>query len=179
MWDDLANNKGIFTILEAASILIREKRDIRLSFAGDGPEEARLSARAAELDIVEHIRFTGPVFGQEKDKASGGRPIYLLCTDHPVVGLPYALLEAMAAGAVPITTPVGAIPDVMQDGVHGIFVEPNDPETSARAIIRLDYDRAQLNRMAEAGRQRILESYTVNRLAGDFQRLYTELAGEG
>lgn len=173
----LAQSKGIFTILEAASILIREKRDILLSYAGDGPEEARLSARAAELDIVEHVRFAGPIFGQEKVKLWRQAHLFAFPTTH-WEGLPYALLEAMAAGAVPITTRVGAIPDVMQDGVHGIFLEPNDPESLARAIIRLDDNREQLTRMAEAGRQRILESYTVNRLAEDFQRLYAELAGE-
>jgi len=94
-------------------------------------------------------------------------------------GLPYALLEAMAAGAVPVTTRVAAIPDVMQDGVHGLLVKPRDAAGLARALARLDDDRAGLAGMAEAGRARVLEAYTVDRLADDFQRLYAGLAGEG
>lgn len=172
----LANSKGVSTILEATAKLIREKRDILLTFAGSGPEEAQLKRQSAKLDMVERIRFAGPLFGQEKDNLWRQAHLFAFPTHHE--GLPYALLEAMAAGAVPITTRVGAIPDVMQDGLHGIFVNPNDSEGLARAIIRLDDDRAQLNRMAEAGRRRILESYVVTRLAGDFRRLYIELAGD-
>jgi glycosyltransferase involved in cell wall biosynthesis len=92
-----------------------------------------------------------------------------------VEGLPYALLEAMAAGAVPITTRVGAIPDVMQDGVHGLLIEAKDPAGLARATARLDDDRDALARMAEAGRQRVLTEYTVERLAQDFKRIYASL----
>ena len=46
-------------------------------------------------------------------------------------GLPYALLEAMAAGVVPVVTPVGAIPDVVTDGEHGLLVPPRDAEAIA------------------------------------------------
>lgn len=171
----LAGNKGIFTILDAAFLLIRENRDILLTFAGGGPEETMLRTRALELDIVEHIRFAGSVFDGDKNMLWQQAHLFAFPTTHRE-GLPYALLEAMAAGAVPISTRVGAIPDVMLDGVHGIFIEPDNAEALARAISRLDDDRQLLNSMAEVGRRRIVEFYGVNRLAGDFQRLYAELA---
>lgn len=88
-----------------------------------------------------------------------------------------ALLEAMAAGAVPITTRVGAIPDVMQDGVHGLFIEDRNPVALARAIVKLDDDRMLLSRMAQAGRMRVLEYYTLARMANDFGRVYETLLG--
>ena len=90
-------------------------------------------------------------------------------------GLPYALLESMAAGAIPVTCPVGAIPDVMQDRRHGLFVEPRDPAGLADAIAWLDGHRAEMAQMARAGRERVLEQYTVSRLAGDFHRIYSSL----
>jgi glycosyltransferase involved in cell wall biosynthesis len=116
------------------------------------------------------VRFLGSVFGAEK---------YRLWLDSDVLvfpsyreGLPYSLLEAMAAACVPITTPVGAIPDVMSHGEHGLFVPVKDAGAIARAIAALDDDRARLGRMADAARRRVLAHYTVARLADDLRKLY-------
>jgi len=65
----------------------------------------------------------------------------------------------------------------MRDGVHCLLVEARDPSALVRAIARLDDDRGMLARMAEACRARVLENYTVERLAGDFRRIYLNLAG--
>lgn len=172
----LAENKGIFESVEALATLVREGRDLRLSIAGGGPDEARLRARVAELGLEGYVTFLGPLFGEAKDALWRQSDVFTFPTYHRE-GLPYALLEAMAAGAVPVTTPVAAIPDVMQDGVHGLLVEPSNAAGLARALARLDDNRASLAGMAEAGRKRVLEAYTVDRLAGDFRRIYAELAG--
>jgi len=169
-----AENKGIFTILEAFSVIILTGRSMRLTFAGGGPAETELKTLAATLGISEHVHFAGPLFDSAKDELWKEGHVFIFPTYHRE-GLPYALLEAMAAGAVPVTTRVAAIPDVMQDEVHGLFVEPKDAQGLAKAIARLDDDRALLARMAEAGRARVLEAYTVDRLARDFQNLYNSL----
>ena len=170
----LARNKGIYEAVEAVGALVKEGRDLFLSIAGSGPEEAALKQRVDELGLSKHVYFPGPLFGAAKDALWSASDIFVFSTFH-VEGLPYALLEAMAAGAVPITTRVGAIPDVMQDGVHGLLVEAQDPAGLARAIARLDDDRDALARMAAAGRQRVLAEYTVERLAQDFKRIYASL----
>lgn len=174
----LAANKGIFETLEAAAMLVVDGRNFLLTFAGSGPDEAGLKARAAELGLSDRVHFAGPLFGEDKDRLWRSAHVFSFPTFH-VEGLPYALLEAMAAGAVPVTTHVGAIPDVMQDGVHGLLVEAKDAKGLAQAIARLDDDRTLLSRMAEAGRRRVLEQYTVERLAGDFRRIYASLAAGG
>jgi glycosyltransferase involved in cell wall biosynthesis len=78
----------------------------------------------------------------------------------------------MAAGCVPITTAVAAIPDVMRDREHGLFVPVKDAGALAIAVATLDDDREGLRRMAEAARRRVLERYTVARLAYDFRKVY-------
>jgi glycosyltransferase involved in cell wall biosynthesis len=170
----LAWNKGIYEAIEALGTLVKEGRDLKLSIAGGGPEESAIKQRVAELGLSEHVRFPGPLFGEAKDALWSASDVFVFPTFHRE-GLPYALLEAMAAGAVPITTRVGGIPDVMQDGVHGLLIEAKDPAGLARAIGRLDDDRDALARMAEAGRQRVLAEYTVERLAQDFKRIYATL----
>jgi len=170
----LAWNKGIYEAIEALGILVKVGRDLVLTIAGNGPEEAAIRQRVAELGLSEQVRFPGPLFGEAKDALWAASDIFVFPTFHRE-GLPYALLEAMAAGAVPITTRVGGIPDVMRDGVHGLLIEAKDPAGLARAIARLDDDRDALTRMAEAGRARVLEQYTVERLAQDFKRIYASL----
>ena len=173
----LSEGKGILSSLEAVALLRRGGHSIRLTIAGGGPEARRLEERTAELGLTSCVRFVGPLFGEAKDRLWQEGHVFVFPTHRE--GLPYALLEAMAAGAVPVTTRVGAIPDVMEDGVHGLFVEAHDVSGLAAAIARLDDDRALLKRMAQAGRDRVLEGYAVERLAADFRRLYLSLDGAG
>jgi glycosyltransferase involved in cell wall biosynthesis len=170
----LAENKGIFDILDALNILIQEGRNLQLTIGGCGPDEIRFRKYVSALELDEYVIFSGAVFGAVKDQLWRDSNIFLFPTYH-LEGLPYAILEAMAAGAVPITTRVGAIPDVMKDGVHGILIEAKSAVSLAGAIARLDDNRLLLHLMAEASRSRIIERYTVTRLAEDFQLIYDAL----
>lgn len=169
----LATDKGVFDTLDALDLLAREGRSITLTVAGTGPDEERLRAKTEELSLGSLVRFAGPVFGKAKDELWRDADIFVLPTYGE--GLPYSLLEAMAAGAVPVTTPVGGIPDVLTDSVHGLLVRPMDPAGLAAAIGKLDDDRHLLASMAAAGRERILARYTVARLAEDFESLYSSV----
>lgn len=170
----LVENKGVFTDLEALKLLISEGRDMSLTFVGSGPDEVRLREKAFELGLQERVRFTGAVFGEDKNALWRNADVFVFPTYHQE-GLPYALLEAMAAGVAPVTTPVGAIPEVMQDGVHGLFVPDRDPDALACAIAKLDDDRALLLSFARAARRRVVERYAVTRLVEDLSRIYADL----
>jgi len=172
-----AASKGIFEIVDAFAHLLAQHRNLRLTLAGSGPDEAQLRTRVCEIGLVDRIHFAGPLFGDAKDALWRESDAFVFPTHHE--GLPYALLEAMAAGVVPVTTSVGAIPDVMQDGVHGLFVPPKDVMAVAGAIARLDDDRALLLRLAQASRVRVLDHYVSDRLADNFARIYMSLAATG
>jgi glycosyltransferase involved in cell wall biosynthesis len=146
---------------------------VHLTIAGSGPEEARLKKRVRDRRLTGHVAFAGPVFGEEKARLLAASDVLLLPSYSE--GLPYALLEAMAAGAVPVATPVGAIPDVVTEGVHGRLVAPKDAHAIADALAALDADRAALARMSEACRRRIAAGYSLGRLADDLERLYCAL----
>lgn len=173
----IADYKGVFTIVDALAKVVQDGRDMHLTVAGSGPAAARLEARVQELGLTGRVRFAGPLHGADIKALWRTVDVFVFPTWHKE-GLPYALLEAMAAGAVPVTTRVGAIPDVMQDGVHGLFVPPRDPQALAQALARLDGDRAALLAMAQAGRARVLEHYTVQRLVADFERLYESMGAD-
>jgi glycosyltransferase involved in cell wall biosynthesis len=92
-------------------------------------------------------------------------------------GLPYALLEAMAAGIPVIATSVGAIPDVVSEGIHGCLVPPRDGKAIAEALAMLAADRERLSWMSRACRRRIRAAFSIERLAAEFALHYAQLCG--
>jgi glycosyltransferase involved in cell wall biosynthesis len=169
----LAREKGLYEALQGLRLAHRRGARARLVLAGSGPEEARLRKYAEELGLAAHVSFVGPVAGKDKIKLLGAADVLVLASYSE--GLPYALLEGMAAGAAVITTRVGAIPDVVTDGVHGLLVPSRDAIAIARAIGRLAADREALERMGRASRRRIAGCYSIERLSREFRNLYLDL----
>jgi glycosyltransferase involved in cell wall biosynthesis len=167
-------DKGIFETIEAIRILRDRGTVVRLTIAGFGPASSKI-IRAIEADRLGDRAFLlGAVFGSAKQRLWEEADVFAFPTYRE--GLPYALLEAMAGGAVPVISPVGAIPDVVQDEVQGLFVPAREPQAVANALERLANDRPLLHRLAVAARQRIIEGYSVARMAQEFDALYTSLA---
>ena len=167
----LVRAKGLFEVIEAMAELKRAGREFELCIAGEGGDQAALMAASLQAGLGDRIRLLGSVFGVDKWRLWLDSDVFVFPTYHKE-GLPYSLLEAMAAGCVPVTTSVAAIPDVMRDGEHGLFVPANDASALAMAVAALDDDREGLFRMSGAARQRALDHYTVGRLADDFRKLY-------
>jgi glycosyltransferase involved in cell wall biosynthesis len=172
----LIRPKGVFEMVEGLALAQRQGVAAHLVIAGDGPAAAELREAVDRLGLAAQVTFAGPRFGEAKVKLLGEADVLVFPTYHRE-GLPYALLEAMAAGVVPITTRVAAIPDVVTEGVHGLFVPPRDPEAIAQALVTLDADRGSLARMGAASRERVLAAYSIGRLADDFAALYRSLLG--
>lgn len=169
----LVRTKGLFEALEALDLLAKRAVPFKFRVAGSGVDVQELKRRAQAMGLADRVEFLGPVFGEAKERLWMESDIFLFPTYHE--GLPYALLEALAAGCVPVTCPVGGIPDVIQHGVHGLFVPVQDSRRVADALYRLSNDRDLLAEMASNGRKRIQENYTVGRLEADFARIYQEL----
>jgi glycosyltransferase involved in cell wall biosynthesis len=166
----LVRTKGLFEMIEALMQLHRAGREFELSIAGEGPDRRELMVATERAGLKDRVQFLGGVFAAEKRRLWLDSDLFVFPSY--MEGLPYSLLEAMAAGCVPVTTPVAAIPDVMRNGEHGLFVPVKDVGALVNAVAALDDDRESLIRMAEAARRRVLEQYTVARLADDFHKLY-------
>ena len=91
---------------------------------------------------------------------------------------PSASSRRSPAGRPVVATRVGGVPDVVRDGVDGFLVEPGDIDALAERLGRLAADPALAARMGEAGRARVLERYSVERLVGDVDALYRKLLAE-
>jgi len=166
----LVAGKGLLETLEGLRIARANGVQARLVIAGNGPEEPRLRQYAREAGLARDVSFVGAAWGEQKAQLLAQADALALASY--TEGLPYSLLEAMAAGVVPIVTPVGAIPDVVADGEHGFLVAPCDAPAIAQAIARLAADRMLLARMSAACRKHVGAAYSIERVARDFSQLY-------
>jgi glycosyltransferase involved in cell wall biosynthesis len=134
------------------------------------PERDRLAGLAARQGVADSVRFVGQV----------PRPAMpaLLRSAHAVVCVPWyepfglVPLEAMACGVPVVASAVGGMLDSVADGVTGLLVPPRDPAALARALAVLLDDEVLRSRLGRAGRQRVLQRYTWDRVAAATAEVY-------
>jgi glycosyltransferase involved in cell wall biosynthesis len=170
----LAVDKGIFETIEAVRLLRERGIEVHLRIAGSGAALEQIRRAIVEAGVGERVVLVGALFGAAKEQL--WRSSDVLAFPSYREGLPYALLEAMSWGAVPVVTPVGAIAEVVQDRVHGLIVPARNPTAVADALQTLSEDRALLHRLALAARERVASQFSVTRLVAEFNDLYRSLA---
>jgi glycosyltransferase involved in cell wall biosynthesis len=168
----LEREKGLFELIDAISTVRCKFPDVQLWFAGDG-NQAEISGYAAAKGLGDAVEFLGWVSGDAKARVLAEATVSVLPSYRE--GLPMAVLEAMAAGLPLVATRVGGIPDVVENGVTGILVEPKDSDSIAQAILKLLGDPALRTRMAEAGRARIAERYSIEYVIPQIEALYGKI----
>ena len=128
--------KGLAYLLEAVKLLIDRGFNVHLTIVGDGEQGDYLRDLASKLGLKHAVEFPGyvppgPALKTYFDRAD----IYVLPSLSE--GIPKVLLEAMAAGLPIVATKVGGIPDIIEDGVNGLLVEPGDARALAFCVQRL------------------------------------------
>jgi glycosyltransferase involved in cell wall biosynthesis len=169
----LAHNKGVHELLAGLQVALERGARVRLYIAGSGPEESALRSTVSRQGLENAVTFAGATFEGGKSGLLRETDVFVLPSQSE--GLPIALLEAMAAGNAVIATPVGAMPDVVMPGRHGLLVPAGDPAALADAIRTLDADREAVARMQQACAARIAAGYSLERLAEGFIDLYAQL----
>jgi glycosyltransferase involved in cell wall biosynthesis len=167
----LTQQKGLDVAVRALAEL---PADVRLAVLGDGPERPLLEALAGELGVSERLLLPGRV----GDVAAWLRRATLLV--HPVrwEGFGLALLEAMLAAKPVVASAVSSIPEIVVDGETGVLVPADEPRALAQALHGLLQDPGRGERLGEAGRERALHEFSVDRMASGTLAAYDRaLAG--
>lgn len=146
-------NKGIWDLLALVERYGTELEGLQFVLCGDGVEFAAFSRAIAEKGVQRFFDLRGWVDFDGKMQALAECEILLVLSHRE--GMPNALLEGMAAGRAVIATSVGAVPDVVQDGVNGFLCEPGDLADIAQRLIELRADAALRARLAGQARRRI------------------------
>lgn len=162
--------KGIVDVVAIAADAARNRNDVRFRFAGRWTDDPICGTSASEIEAEctsiirrsgrpESFEFLGELNRDQVIEFLGSADILMLPSYQE--GLPLVLLEAMAAGIPVITSRhVGAIDDVVVDGVTGLLVTPGDRAELRAALESLLADEELRARMGQAARERCLIEYS-------------------
>jgi glycosyltransferase involved in cell wall biosynthesis len=169
---------GALRAQKAYDVLIRAVADLRAGYpglrvliVGDGSEEARLRASIAELGLQETVLL----LGRRLDVADVLAALDVAVCSSRFEGSPLAVMEYMEAGLPIVATRVGGVPDLIDDGVHGLLVEPENPAALAGAIRSLLEDRERASAMGARARERRRSEFDLDVMVHNFEALYEEL----
>ena len=162
--------KGHRFLLDAFASIQDER--MQLVIVGDGPGRDNLQAQCRALGIEERVVMSG----NQKDVATWMRSFDLfVLPSYANEGVPQALMQAMACGLPVITTPVGAIGEIVENELTGLMVTPQSADEIADAICRLKDDSMLRDRLAKAAlavaRARFSSDRMLNAMEGVFARV--------
>ncbi len=149
----LSPEKGVDTLIEAVGL----SGDVTLDIAGDGPERRRLEA-LAERVAPGRILFLGHTSKAELHDRIRDSSL-LVVPSRWYENQPMIVLEAFACGVPVVATSLGGLPELVDDGVDGFLVAPNDPRALADLLTRVQGDPARLLSMGEAGRRKVAVAF--------------------
>jgi len=169
--------KGVEEFLQAVSRVADRFEDARFLIVGDngtpdGSDYRReLERRVAELGLERRVVFTG--FRLDVPRLLSEVAVSVMPSLSE--GLPNTVLEAMVAGVPVVATRVGGTAEVVDDGVTGLLVPPGDAAALAKAIEQLLAEPESARRLGRAGRQRVIQEFSLERMVRQTEQLYLRL----
>ncbi|MFH1109024.1 MAG: glycosyltransferase family 4 protein [Planctomycetota bacterium] len=168
--------KGVDDLLDACALLRADGLVVEVALAGPpgtAGDQAVLNQKIRDRDLDGAVRYIGSRQGVEKTKLFEWADAYVQPSRHE--GMPLSLLEALAYGLAVVATRVGAVPEVIDDRLHGLLVPPGDPGQLARAMRELATDEGPREAMSRAGRDLVRRRFSLARFRRDLVSLYDSL----
>lgn len=166
-------DKGLGTLIEAARIL-KHTHKVRVVLAGEPDSGNPATVDAATLQGWQSDGLA-EWWGFQSEMETVYAQAAVVTLPSLGEGLPTVLIEAAACGRAIVATDVPGCREVVEDGVNGLLVPPNDPLALAQALARLLDDAALRRRMGEAGRQRVLSQFADRLIIQQIAEIYRRL----
>jgi glycosyltransferase involved in cell wall biosynthesis len=167
----LESRKGIGFLLDAAWHLQSQGVRVNWLIGGTGSRREELQNKASALGLAESVTFLGFVAKPEEFL----RHVDIFVMPSLFEGLGVAALEAMAAGKPIVATKVGGLAESVVDGQTGLLVVPANGKAIADAIGKLVAEPEVAREMGVRGRQRVVENFTMTRMAAQNEAYYYDL----
>jgi len=167
----LVPQKDHVTLVEACAALRRRGLDFRCHIVGDGPTAYEVADAIRRHGLGEHVIMEGVVTDERILELLRGADVFVMSS--LLEGVPSVLMEAMSCEVPVVSTRVCGVPELVEDGVSGLLVDPKDPEAIAEAVLKLANGPELRRRLGQAGRRKVMEEFNsaVNcrRVAGLFR----------
>ena len=172
----LFEKKGHVDLIDALALLVERRPGVVLELVGDGPERDRIVRRARERGVERQVSMRGARSAEDvRATLAEARAFALPSVRLPsgrMEGIPVALMEAMASGLPVVATRLSGIPELVEDGVTGLLVEPHHPEQLAAALERLLADDALAAELSLNARRLVERSFSLTVEAGGLGDLF-------
>ena len=173
---NLIESKGIYVLLEACRMLKEEGIVFQCDYVGG--ESKLISGESfrnaiAERGLTDCVTYHGPQYGAAKDRFFRGADIFVQPTFDDC--FPLTLVEAMQYRLPIVSTDVGAIPDIVTDGVNGFVCPQRDVDALAVALRKLIGDRQLRVAMGQRGYELYRERMTLEVFEGNFTEILKSL----
>lgn len=169
----LEEQKGHRYLLEAFGHVLRVVPGAHLALAGDGTLRGQLGEQCKALGIERHVHFLGHCRGVQT--VLDASDVFVLPSLWEA--MPFAALEAMAAGLPVVATAVAGVPELVAEGETGFLVPPKDADALRDALLRVlqlpDAGRA----LGVAGQRRVDDHFSLRSMLTQTQDLYRQLLG--
>ena len=167
----LRPQKALDVFIRASAQLLGEDPDLRVLLAGDGPLRDELTELVHSLGVQDRLLM----LGYRSDGPDVIAALDVAVSSSAFEGSPLAVMEYMESARPIVATRVGGVPDLIEDGVHGLLAEPGDVPGLAAAIRLMLTDREGARRMGEAARERRRREFTVDLMVRRLEALYERL----
>jgi glycosyltransferase involved in cell wall biosynthesis len=164
----LATVKGFAHLIKATALARQRGVEMETVLVGDGPLRPSLEKLAEDLQIAQHVHFLG--MRRDLPELYAAMDVFALPSIQE--GSPNALMEAMACGKPVLASPVGGVPEIIEDRRTGLLVAPAEPERWADAIERLESSPQLRNELAANARNNALDSLDIELTVAQHADLY-------
>jgi len=159
-------NKGVMELLQAIPLVANKHEKVLFVFVGGGKEKDSMVQFCQKERIENYVTFTGHVTSDVIAHLLSSSD--MLALPSYTEGFPLVILEAMASGLPIVATPVGAIPEVIEDGKNGFLVKPKDHIALANKIVWLIENKDARKKMGHRNIEKIQSKYDLNIVAEIF-----------
>lgn len=167
----LTDHKDHRTLIEAASIVLARRADVRFVIAGEGECRPGLERLLLEAGLQDKVMLLG-----FRDDIDALLPAFtLFCLSSHMEGLGTSVLDAMAFGIPVVATDAGGIPEAVEDGVTGRVVPVRNATRLADALLEVLEDENRREAMGIAGRHSFEQRFAADRMIDDTLKVYVEL----
>jgi glycosyltransferase involved in cell wall biosynthesis len=170
--------KGSFEILKAIPRVVKNDPSVRFVLVGgeEKPGEwKQLMENVRSNGLDTWVRFTGEVPRERIQGILAVGHVFLLPSF--IEGMPIAIIEAMRSGLPVISTRVNAIPEVIEDGVSGILIDPGNSQAIAEAVLSLTEHPSLREKLAQGAAQTFEERYELTRAMQRLRAVYERVLG--
>jgi len=163
--------KDIPTLLSAFAKAKEKNKNLKLLIGGDGEDMQKLKAQASKLKISDSVAFLGWV--EDVPRFFSVCDIDVLCSISE--SFPYSILEGIREGCAVITSDVGGMSKLIDNGINGYIFKPGDVDTFAECILKLSENESKRKEFAKLLLEKATSLYSIEKMAETQLEIYQNI----